>query len=202
MAAISNSTRREKILLMAFPAALVLAIYSIFVAIPQQREFRKALDHRDAVQKASIPQSVAEDTRQSLELTRMAFQELKERVADDREHLKTLSVAWRNNDTRLATVQEISDMLRQRNMTIVSQSEEVRPLLSEYTQGVLDVMDEQDPDEPLHYWQIELEGRYFDLQDFLSAIDLERMMIMPISISMEASTSNNGLHKWKIIFVV
>lgn len=193
---------REQRLFALLPAAIALLAYSFIFAIPAQRQCRRHLAELEAVRHRAVDQLEAASAKDNLELAKTGLRRLREQLASDRYKIKELARIWRNQESQLETVREITEKLQSFDLSIVSQDYVNDPTLSTYMKDLVKKMDGYSPDAPLEYWQIDLEGRYVDIRAFLAAIDLERMKTFPISLSLEASDSNNGIHHWTILFLV
>ncbi len=196
-------TRRERGLLSVLPAALILVVYSFLIALPKQRLIQVRATELMSTRSTAVDEQVAELSRESLQRTKTSLDRLRERIATDRLRIKELSQSWRNPEARLKTVQEITEMMGQFNLSIVSQDYELEPDIPEYFRQITQGINQQSPGTPpIEYWKIELEGAYTDVQEFLAAIDIDRMKTFALTISMVASDSKDSLHKWTILFAV
>jgi len=196
-------SRREQRLLDILPAALILVIYSFFFALTKQQKIQEKYVELENTRSTSVDQNAADQAREDLSRAKINLDRLRKRTVSDRLKIKQQSQTWRNPDARLNTVQEITEMLGQYNLSIVSQDYELDPQISEYFRTLTNHINSQSPSAPpIEYWKIELEGGYNDVKSFLAAIDLERMKTFPLTVNMIASDSNDGLHKWTILFVV
>ena len=195
-------TNREQRLLVLLPAALVLAGYSFFLAIPKQRDLQNALGEVESLRRTAIPPEAAEQSKILLSNAVKKLDTDRQRIASNRNRIREIAMSWRADDSQLQSVQQITKSMEQYNLSIVNQDNESQPVLSEYFTNLCEIMDAQCADRPLQFWQVEVEGRYFDLTNFLASIDLYQMKTIPISISMTSSTANDGLHSWKIVFMI
>lgn len=196
-------TKREQKLLTILPAALVLVIYSFLVALPKQRSYQDSLKQLENTRKTAVDKETALQSEMNLKLARDSLNRLKSRLAVDRLSIKTRSQDWRNFDSRLETVEELTEMMGRYNLSIVSQDYQDEPTVSQYLLNLFQDIDKSSPAAlPIEYWQIELEGGYNELQAFLEAIDKDRMKTFPITVNMASSEFNDGIHTWTIIFVV
>ncbi len=194
---------RERVLLAILPATMVLVIYSFLIALPKQRGYQQTLTRLETTRQTAIKEVDALESAANLKAAREAANRLRERLADDRMTIKTQSQQWRNLEARLETVQELTEMMGQYNLSIITQDYQDEPAVSQYLIELFQEIDAESPAiPPVEYWQIEVQGGYNEVQAFLAAIDRERMKTFPITVNMDASDSTNGLHKWTIIFVV
>ena len=197
-----SPTQNSSLLLGLFPAAILLAAYAVLYAMPAQQEYRENLQLLKSIRLNAVDQAAAESSKQSLQLAQSGLQKLNEEVTAHRYEIKTRSQNWRDPDTRLETVHQVTELLRQFNLSIVFQEFETAPTLSNYLNELVQIIDEHSSDSPLEYWQIQLEGGYMDVHDFLVAVQSTGIRIFPISLSMKASSSGNKVHSWTIVLVV
>lgn len=198
-----RKTTREKLLVNLLPAALVLALYAFLFAMPAQKEFRKTSDQLNAAKSVAIDQSVAELSRQNLDIARSGVTRLNEQIKQDKQQIAFFGKQWSNGQARLSTVQQVTELLQQFNLSIVSQQFEEEPQLSSYLKELQEVIGKHsDEDEVLEYWQIELAGGYGDMMKFLQQIKSSGMRTFPVTLTMEASEDRDGVHTWTVVFVV
>ena len=127
---------------------------------------------------------------------------MNEEVTAYRYDIKARGQNWRDPETRLETVRQVTELLRQFNLSIVHQEFETEPILSSYLYDLAQIVDQHSTESPLEYWKIELEGSYTDTHNFLVAVQSAGLKTFPISLSMKASSSNNKVHTWSVVFVV
>lgn len=198
-----NANRREKFLMTLLPAALVLMVYSFLVALPKQRSNQKTLDQLEQVKTSAIDEASAQQSFDNLRVARVGLARLKKSLNEDRVSIKDMGQQWRNLDSRLSTVEELTEMMGLYNLSIVSQDYQTEPTVSKYLVDLFNEINAESPAvDPVEYWQIEVEGGYAEVESFLNAIDKDRMKTFPISVNMLASETSNGVHTWTIIFVV
>jgi len=196
-------TSREQKLLTILPAALVLVVYSFLIALPKQRAHQSTQRQLETMRTTAVNEAAAEQSEVNLKLARESLNRLKQRTSEDRVSIKDKSQGWRNLDSRLAAVEELTSMMGQYNLSIVSQDYQDEPAVSEYFINLFGEINFESPAAPpVEFWQIEVEGRYNDVQAFLTAIEKDRIKTFPITVNMTASESRNGVHIWTVIFVV
>ena len=198
-----TTTGRERFLLMLFPAALVLAIYSVFFAYPLQNQYARALgEYRVAQAAAPRPADVLMAKRQLAD-TREALRRLKAKLKTGQQRLQELGADWRNLDNRLETIQQVTELLRQYDLSVVFQGYVEEPAIPEYFQDLTQMIDRHSNQPPLEFWQIEVKGSYPDMTRFLTQLCEDRQDIVSLILSMspieEASTADK---KWIIIFLI
>lgn len=199
----SKTTHRERILVTVLPAALVLALYAFLFAMPAQKRHQAALTEYQSARLIAVDESVAEQARENLELARSGLERLKEQVRLDRDQISFLAKQWSNGEARLSTVQQVTELLQQFNLSIIRQEFEEEPTLSKYLQNLEDIVQQHSSDEGvLEYWQIELAGGYPDMLKFLNEIKTSGLRTFPVTLTMKASETRDGIHTWTLLFVV
>ncbi len=197
-----ESKSREQPLLWLFPAALVLAVYAFGIALPTQRLQSRRAAHLETLRARGIDQELTEMTQSGLELARREVGILKTRLVSQQERLRSLSLGWRSQESRLETVHQITKLAKEHNLSVLTQQFETKQQLSEHLQRVVQLMEQQTPQAPLEYWQVQLGGRYRDMSQFLSALDTSRVKMIPVLVTMKASAANDGNHLWTVVFIV
>ncbi len=198
-----ESKRRERILLNVLPAALVLALYAFLFALPAQRQYQQVRNRLQAVQNVAVDQSVAKQSQENLQLAEAGMSRLQEQIKLDREQIAFLGRQWNRDDARLSTVQQVTELLQQFNLSIVRQDFEEQPLLPAYLKKLEDIVTRfTDSEETPEYWQIELAGGYTDMMSFLHQIKASGLRTFALTLTMQASASNDGVHTWSVVFVV
>ena len=198
---IKDNSKRERFLLMLFPAALILAIYSVLFAVPLRAE-RSALDTEFQREKmAAISEEAAMMSQQNLETEKEALERIRKRVSMSRQQIRELSVGWRSGKTRLETLEKITELMRDYNLSLVSQGGEDSVVVSTYLKELFDMMNEQAVLEPVEFWPVEVKGAYFDVLEFLSDVNTLAKSIIPVAITMQPE-SEGSQKTWTIVFVI
>ena len=195
-------TSRERNLLVLLPAALILALYSFLVAVPHQRTMQTKLPKLNRFKKTAVTQAQADEAKLLLESEKSALKQMRLSLIADRNRIRQLSGQWRSDDSQLNAVQKLTELMELHQLSISSQDYETDPNLSTYFLELGKIIDAQYPDKPLEYWQVELEGAYTNVVNFLSAINVHQTNVIPVSLTMAASSSGNGHHRWKIVFMI
>jgi Tfp pilus assembly protein PilO len=200
---IKDGSKREQFLLMLFPAALILAIYSVLFAVPQRAQ-KATLDAEVRQQRLSaVSVDSAEISRQNLENEKEGLERIRKRVSSSKTQIRELSVGWRSGKTRLESLEKITELMRDYNLSIVSQGgEEDSPVVSTYLQELFEMMNEQSVLEPVEFWPVEVKGAYFDVLEFLSDVNTLAKSIIPIAITMKPETEGSSQKTWTIVFVI
>jgi len=195
--------KREPILVSLLPAAVILFVYSFMVALPKQQALQDMAVVHEQVKMTAIGPEVAEQARQNLESARSEVNRLREKIAQDRMQILQLGQSWRSPESQLVTIQKISEQLGSYGLSMMSQEFVDEPEVSKYVREVISVIDrESQSAPPIEFWKLEIEGSYTNVQEFLGGIDIETMHTFPVTLTMTASTNNDGQHKWSILFAI
>jgi hypothetical protein len=197
-----TGSTREKFLMTLLPAALILAAYAFFVAIPKQKNYRLQKNKISKARASAVSIEAADQSRARLQQVTNASRKLDRRNAAALAKIKTLCSRWKNRDSQISAVQDITALMEQFNLSISSQGYQADPKLTEYLQQLTRKIDQQLDAMPLEFWQVELQGTYMDVTNFLTAIEAQQSKTFAVSLSMKASESKNGRHSWTILFVI
>jgi hypothetical protein len=197
-----ESKRREQWLLVLFPAALLLAAYSVLVVIPGQQRLRAQQARLQVAEAQSVSPEEAELSRMRLDSTTTSLQRLKSSIAGNRQRLRELSQDWRRTDSRLATFQLITEMLRYHDLSVVFQGYMPEVEISSYNQDLIEMINRLEPQIAVEYWQIELQGSFLNVTQFLEAINGEQLGIIPVSITMKSGADMSAQKSWTIVFLI
>lgn len=198
-----NPSPRERLLLNVMPAAIVLAMYAFLFAMPAQKEYQNASRKLNLAKSIAVDETIAEQAKKNLELAQSGLVRLNEQIKSDREQIAFLGRQWSNGDARLTTVQQVTELLQQFNLSIVRQEFEEEPPLSVYLKDLETVVAKHSGEnENLEYWQIELAGGYPDMMKFLLEVKSSGLRTFPVTLTMKASDTTDGVHTWTVVFVV
>ncbi|MFT5301449.1 MAG: DNA repair exonuclease SbcCD ATPase subunit [Mariniblastus sp.] len=201
MSILKDDSKREQFLLMLFPAALILAIYSVLFAVPLRQEKSKIETEYLLAQKSSVSPEAAENSRVQLANERDSLERIRKRVANSKAQIRELSQGWRSSISRLETLEKITELMQDYNLSMVSQGGKESVVVSTTLQQLFDMMNEQTT-QAVEYWPVEVKGAYFDVLEFLTSVDTLATSIIPISITMQPETEGSSQKTWTIVFVI
>ena len=199
---VKDDSRREQFLLILFPAALILAIYSVLFAVPMRRE--KSTVETEYIQQSmsSVSTEMADISRQNLSNERESLERLRNRVSNSKQQIRELSQGWRSRKGRLETLEKITELMRDYNLSIVSQGGNDSVVVSSYLQDLFRMMNEQAAQEPVEFWPVEVKGAYFDVLVFLTDVNTLAKSIIPVAITMKPASEGSAQKTWTIVFVI
>jgi len=197
-----DDSKREQFLLMLFPAALILAIYSVLFAVPLRQQRSKIEAEYHVTKQASVSPEMAEISRQNLAIEKESLDRTRNRISNSKEQLRELSQGWRSRKSRLETLEKITELMRDYDLSIVSQGGSESVVVSSYLQDLFAMMNEQAVQDPVEFWPVQVKGAYFDVLAFLTDVDTLAKSIIPVSITMQAETEGSLQKTWTIVFVI
>ena len=199
---LKDNSKRERFLMTLFPAALILAVYSVAFAIPLRQEKSKI----EAVYNTAIQTSVSEEdariSKENLENEKASLERLRTRESSSKEQIRELSQSWRSRKSRLETFEKITELMRDYNLSIVSQGGTESMTVSSYMRDLFEMMNEQAVQEPVEFWPVEVKGAFFDVLKFLTDVNTAAKSIIPVSITMKPDPENKSQKTWTIVFVI
>ena len=196
---IKDNSKREQFLLMLFPAALVLAIYSVVFAVPLRQEKSAIEAEYLREQAAAVSPDDAELAAISLGKEKDNLKKLQNRVSLSKQQIRELSTGWRSRGSKLKLLKEITTLMRDYNLSIVSQGGDDPVAVSTYLTELFETMNLQSGQDPIEFWPVKVRGAYFDMLDFLTDVNLLARSIIPVSITMEPG-EDNAPQTWTIVF--
>lgn len=200
--AIKDDSQRERFLLMLFPAALILAIYSVLFAVPMRSQ--KALIEAELTRETltAVTQEQADFSERKMLAERDSLERIRKRVSNSKQQIRELSIGWRSGKTRLETLEKITELMRDYNLSLVSQGGEDNVVVSTYLQELFQMMNEQGATDPVEFWPVQVKGAYFDVLEFLTDANTLAKSVIPIVINMNSETEGQSQKTWTIVFVI
>ena len=153
-------------------------------------------------QSIAVSPVAAESTLQLLKNEKQSLEKLELELENSKDQIRELSQSWRAGTSRLETLEKVSALMHDFNLSIVSQGREDETIVSQYIQDLFQLIDKQEPNDPIVFWQVEVTGAYFSIVDFLTAVDEKTKHIVPIGISMDADATDAAKKKWTIVFAI
>ena len=198
---IKDNSKREQFLLMLFPGALILAIYSVVFAVPLRQE-KASLETVYLNEKnTAVSQQEADLSSRQLAAEKESLLKLQNRISNSKQKVRDLSTQWRSRASRLETLEKITELMRDYNLSIVSQGSDEPVTVSKYLTELFDKMNEQSTVDPVEFWPVEVKGAYFDMLEFLTDVSLLAKNSIPISITMQPEVEGSSQQTWTIVFV-
>ena len=199
---LKDNSKRERFLLMLFPAALILAVYSVVFAIPLRQQKSKIEAEYTTARQAAVSEEAAQLSKQYLENEKQSLEWLRTRESNSKEQIRELSQSWRSRKSRLETFEKITELMRDYNLSIVSQGGTDSMTVSSYMRDLFEMMNEQAVQEPVEFWPVEVKGAFFDVLKFLTDVNTVSKSIIPVSITMKPDPENKTQKMWTIVFVI
>jgi hypothetical protein len=202
IAKLKENSNREQFLLMLFPAALILAIYSVMFAVPlRQQKSRIEAEYLQAKQ-AGVSETAAALSKQNMVIEKDSLERLRNRVSMSKQQIRELSQGWRSRKSRLETLEKITELMRDYNLSIVSQGGGESVVVSSYLQELFQMMNESAVQDPVEFWPVQVKGAYFDVLEFLTDVDTLAKSIIPVADNMKPESEGSSQKTWTIVFVI
>ena len=199
---LKDNSNREQFLLILFPAALILAIYSVLFAVPlRQQKSSIEAEYLQASQSA-VSESLAALSRENMGKEKDSLDRLRKRVATSKQQIRETSQGWRSRKSRLETLEKITELMRDYNLSIVSQGGNDSVVVSSYLQDLFQMMNESAAQDPVEFWPVQVKGAYFDVLEFLTDVDTLAKSIIPVAINMNPESEGSSQKTWTIVFVI
>lgn len=199
---LKDDSNREQFLLMLFPAALILAIYSVMFAVPLRQEKSRIDSEYLQANQTGVTETDAAVSRQNLGNEKSSLERLRNRVSTSKQQVRELSQGWRSRKSRLETLEKITELMRDYNLSIVSQGGDDSVVVSSYLQDLFQMMNEQAVQDPVEFWPVEVKGAYYDVLEFLTDVDTLAKSIIPVSVTMKPVSEGSYQKTWIIVFVI
>ena len=202
VASLKDNSRREQFLLMLFPAALILAIYSVMFAVPLRQEKSRIESEYMQASQTSVSEDAAKIARQNMSNEKNSLERMRNRVSLSRQQVRELSQGWRSRKSRLETLEKITELMRDYNLSMVSQGGNDSVIVSSYLQDLFQMMNEQAVQDPVEFWPVQVKGAYFDVLEFLTDVDTLAKSIIPVAVTMKPESEGSSQKTWTIVFVI
>jgi hypothetical protein len=199
---LKDDSNREQFLLMLFPAALILAIYSVMFAVPLRNEKSRIESEYVRANQTGVTELDAALSRQNMANEKSSLERLHNRVSTSKQQVRELSQGWRSRKSRLETLEKITELMRDYNLSIVSQGGDDGVVVSSYLQDLFQMMNEQAVQEPVEFWPVEVKGAYLDVLEFLTDVDTAAKSIIPVAVTMKPESEGSSQKTWTIVFVI
>ncbi|MEM9015799.1 MAG: hypothetical protein AAGC68_02210 [Verrucomicrobiota bacterium] len=185
-------TPRERIMVMALPASIILLAYVFFVARPGGEDM-EALRRQVAVAQAQVP-SAQDQARVMADLRRLEA-EANEKRAEAREREERSAAVrafWNDPDAKARGGTFIGNLLAENGVILIEEavaSEDDRSNFSSLLQ----------PLPAAELWRLRLAGSYDAMRQTVAAIGETQLPIVPAGIEMESKVEGNQtIHLWNL----
>ncbi|MDG1875750.1 MAG: hypothetical protein P8J27_17695 [Mariniblastus sp.] len=198
---LKDDPKREQALLTLFPAALILAVYAVVFALPL-RQTKTVIETEYMKQKlVAVAPETTLISRRNLENEKESLDRINKRVANSKQQIRELSQSWRSEKSRLETLEKLTELMRDYNLSIVSQGGDSEVVVSSYLQDLFLMLNEQAVLNPVEFWPVEIKGAYFDVLEFLTDVDTLAKSIIPVAVTMRPEAEGSSQKTWTIVFV-
>lgn len=183
---------RERFMITALPAALLLMVYFFFVARPADSEV-KDLRRQVSVAQSRVPSphKIAETSKQLRELE-SEVSVLREAARKREEGTRELLAYWNDPDAQAKGAEEVGKLLALNRVVLVeetlaedSERERFTPLLEALPSAEL--------------WRLRLAGSYDSVRETVAALGKTSLPVVPAAIEMEPKVEGNRtVHLWNL----
>jgi len=185
-------TPRERVLVAALPATLILMVYYFFFARPMAAEtadLRRQIGAAEA--RSPDPQRRAEVLRDLAQLEA----EVREREAlakERRERAESLRAYWSDPDAKRRAGEFLGDLLAERGLVLVEEAVATGPERAPY-ESLLATL----PGAEL--WRLRLAGSYLQVAGALETLGASDLPLVPAALEMEPRVEGNRtIHLWSL----
>ena len=194
-----QNSKRENFLLGIFPAAIVIAVYSILFVLPTQKDRVRLSADLEKAQSSAVPSSVAEVSRQAAQSERMRLVSLKQSSAQATQQVASLCADWKTANRRLDGLETITTLMRDFNLSILSQGRDDGATVSTYQQDLFRMFNSRNPLDPVELWNVKVNGSYTEVANFLIQIGKSGSDFIPVALTMEGPSREKT---WSIVFAI
>ncbi|MEM9446553.1 MAG: type II secretion system protein GspM [Verrucomicrobiota bacterium] len=187
-----NLSARERIIVTALPAALVLMIYYFFVASPANKEIERLRRQIDTAQ-TRVPSSLRlANTAKELKMLLTEVNVKRQKIREREERRNQLLAYWTNAEAKALSGQKISDLIAANQVVLVEEmiaEDEDRKAFAQ----ILDSL----PSAEL--WRLRLAGSYDAIRRTILDLGETDLPIIPAAIEMEPLVEGNkSIHLWNL----
>ncbi|MEM6884943.1 MAG: hypothetical protein AAF571_07910 [Verrucomicrobiota bacterium] len=187
-----NLSSREKIMVMALPAVVLLMLYYFFVASPKADELER-LQRQVVSAERKVPpqQQIVKVSRELMEL-QQEVAEKRKFVNERKTRGKRVLEYWSNFDAKARTGEKISELLAANRVILLEESIAEIDDDKQYS-SILDSL----PDAEL--WKLRLAGTYQSIQQMISQLGETDLPVIPAAIEMEPlAAESSNIHVWNL----
>ncbi|MEM7698080.1 MAG: hypothetical protein AAF236_06720 [Verrucomicrobiota bacterium] len=185
-------TPRERIMVAALPAGILLLVYFFFFARPDGKELQD-LRRRVGVAEGQVPPAQVQ-AETSSELVRLEAEvgQKREAARERRERNEAIQEFWEDPDARARSGEFIGNLLASNGVVLVEEA----VASDEDSQQFADLLK---PLPSAELWRLRLAGSYDAMRRTISAIGKTNLPIVPAGIEMEAKVEGNKtIHLWNL----
>jgi len=201
----SSGSARERWTKALIPAAGIIALYVMFFQLNYRRTLSDLRQQLASAQQRAI--SEAELFRFSHD--RMAAsqeQEELEQVLTTTQRQIDESLTIFSGLTTTERMTRVGQVCRELSISILGQKATTRPSLSSLREESLQRLRKLVPSDALHFEELELVGRYADLEKLLRRLPLEVEGVIPLGIELveeqKSSPTVGGQRRWRVYLLV
>ena len=195
------TTRREKLLMLVLPAAVILGLYSFKLTGLRQRSTAAASALADAKKTRPTPEQLAVEHRRLAEVSAQAA-EIETKSADWKARWQKLQHS-RSADSplRIEIIEAITALLNQNRLELI-EGEPAETGDGAKLPAALDrvaaQLAENNQRPKAQLWRLEFTGRYEDVLRALDSINDTQPLAIPVHLQMEEAQLTTKLRHWTL----
>lgn len=194
--------KREQLVIVLMPAAIVLLGYALFVYRGQQNEYKREKQRLESLSKQAVTEQDVMTVGTRVRFARREKSELQQQLDKLQGRIDEVCSRFGGASQQFGTIEQMTQLLRANDVSLISQSTTSEPPLSTHQKEVLQTIRERSSGGQLEYRELQLQGRYTDVLAFLQQLGTARVSVLPVSLELDTSDSTTGVHQWKIVIVM
>lgn len=194
--------KREQLIKVLMPAAVVLLGYALLVNHGRQKEYRQEKRRLESLSHQAVTEQEIVTVGLRVRFAQQQKNQLRQELEKLEGRIDEVCSRFGGSSQQFGTIQQITQLLRGNDVSLVSQSTTSEPRLSTHQKKVLQTIRERSNNGQLEYRELQLQGRYADVLAFLQQLGELRVSVLPVSLELDTSDSVAGVHWWKMVIVM
>ena len=202
----SSGSTRERWIKALLPTAAIVAVYTLLVIVSSSRELTRLRKELADEQK----RAVTEDVLFQLNSQRVSATRERDRLQDQIESARKSveqtveQFAGRSATERMARV---GQLCRESSISVLEQKPADQLQLSKLREASLQELRKLVPGDGVRYQQLELFGRYTEMETLLRRLPAEVRGVVPLAIELleensESSAVSSGQRRWRVYLML
>lgn len=188
-------TPREKLLILALPSLIVLAIYVNWFGSPLQKEVQRANGELRGLQsKVSSPVVLVQKSAKLNQVNNDA-KLLQEQFTELERDWKTL--AGMDGSHRSAKIEELAELLKSHGLNVIEQTLETGK--EGTVPGALEAVVKRMGDRKPQVWRFRVRGTYASLFGALTQLTNGEPAVTPLGLTMKDAPLHTAIREWSLV---
>lgn len=197
-----DAKKREQVIQILLPAAAVLAIYAIFVNMPQQSALKVEKQRAEAARKQAVTEQDLLTAKAKSQIAQIRLRELTAKLQAEQAAIDSLIHTLGANDAQFTVLQRITELLGENDVVLISQTFDEQPHISDFQKQALSQIESKRDGRKLEYRRFTLEGRYASVVAFLDDFSRSNVAAIPITVQLKTDSAKRGMHRWELVVVM